>query len=435
MEDYDDIIMKNVYENEMEYNNDEELIKGRNIELSEIVNVGSWKYRPMYMDKMGGGVLIWQIGYDEEKKELVIRHGHYMKKNGGRGEIEEKRHPIEENESGKKLIEQSLMEGRRRYINKYKEGYRPAGMDKPRDLCGCEPMLANKYKPPNETGKGSNVRRFPVGTMPKLDGIRALMRVSGNKVEARSRENNVFMRLDHIREQLLDFFVYLPENSELDGELYSMDMSFLELQSAVRTKKTKHKRHDEIKYYIFDIIEPNTMYWPDRYELLKLAYQKYKDDNPEKILMFNLVQNDTVMSHEEIIQKHNQYVMEGYEGLMIRHYLCKNPTDKDKILSQYKPRRSNNLLKYKEFEDEEVTIIGGEECVGNESGAVKFKVRDDRGNEYFVRPRGSLEKRRKWFKSLDKIVSNNTILTIRYQELSEYGVPRFPVGISFRNYE
>ena len=57
----------------------------------------------------------------------------------------------------------------------------------------------------------------------------------------------------------------------------------------------------------------------------------------------------------------------------------------------------------------------------------------DNGKEFHVRPRGSRDLRREWFKDLKNIVGKE--LTVRFQELSEDGVPIFPVGVVIRDYE
>lgn len=433
MYDCDDIFVGN---NVDFMNNDDDddidnLIEGELIELYDMPKSGNWKFKPLYMDNVNG-TLLWQIGYDDNKMMVVIKHGYLKTSKGDKGEIQTKCRPIFVNKSGKSVIEQALSESIRRYINQCKKGYKPGGMEQCRELVGCQPMLASKYRKPDENGKKSNVKRFPVSTMPKLDGIRCLMKKVGFGVEARSRENNIFIKFEHIKKQLLDFFYYLPENSELDGEIYSMNMTLPQLASIVKTVTKIHPLHDELRYYIFDIIEPERQYWPHRYEMLKMAYKKYTDVYGTNNINFELVPHDIVMNHDEIILNHKKYVSQGYEGLIIRHCLGLKASKKDMERSKYKPKRSNNLLKYKEFVDEEVEIIGGEVCVGTEEGAVRFKVRYN-DKEFFVRPRGSIEQRRIWYENIDNLIGKK--LTIRYQELSEYGVPRFPVGISIRDYE
>lgn len=427
MDTCDDIFVGNDIKEEYE---EEELIDGELIEIYATPKEDNWKFKALYRDN-ANGKLVWQIGYEHINERCVIKHGYLEKSNGEKGQIHTKYRPIIVNKSGKSLLEQALCEAVRRYINKCKSGYKPGGMEQHIDLIGCQPMLASKYKKPDDEGKKSNVKRFPVSTMPKLDGIRCLMKRTGNNIEARSRENNSFCKLGHIKKQLIDFFYYLPENSELDGELYSMNMSLPQISSIVKTVTKTHPRHDELKYYIFDIIEPERQCWPHRYELLKMAYKKYTDLYGKDNITFELVPHDIVMNHDEILLNHEKYVKQGYEGLVIRHCLGLKPSKKDIDRSKYKPKRSNNLLKYKDFKDEEVEIIGGEKCIGSD-GAIKFQVKYN-DKEFFVVPRGSIEEKKNWYSNINNLIGKK--LTIRYQELSEYGIPRFSVGIAIRDYE
>ena len=50
-----------------------------------------------------------------------------------------------------------------------------------------------------------------------------------------------------------------------------------------------------------------------------------------------------------------------------------------------------------------------------------------------MRPRGTHEERRDLYKIAKSMVGKK--LTVRFQELTEDGIPRFPVGIAFRDYE
>jgi hypothetical protein len=53
------------------------------------------------------------------------------------------------------------------------------------------------------------------------------------------------------------------------------------------------------------------------------------------------------------------------------------------------------------------------------------------GKEFTVRPRGTMEKRREWFNAGENYVGKS--LTVVYQELTEEGKPRFPVGKAVRD--
>ena len=101
--------------------------------------------------------------------------------------------------------------------------------------------------------------------------------------------------------------------------------------------------------------------------------------------------------------------------------------------SLYEPIRSRHLQKYKTFEDSEFEIIGFSEGVGNDAGTVIWKCKCKNGRQFDVRPTGTVEDRKNLFKHGNQYIGS--MLTVKYQGLSEYGVPRFPVAIQLRDYE
>jgi DNA ligase-1 len=113
----------------------------------------------------------------------------------------------------------------------------------------------------------------------------------------------------------------------------------------------------------------------------------------------------------------------GYEGTMIRE-----------ASSVYEiGKRSNYLLKLKDFMTDEYKVIGMRECAGKDVGTPTWVCVTGNGQEFTVRPEGTQEKRREMFKNGHKYIGK--MLTVKYQNLTELGVPRFPVGIAFRDYE
>jgi hypothetical protein len=97
-----------------------------------------------------------------------------------------------------------------------------------------------------------------------------------------------------------------------------------------------------------------------------------------------------------------------------------------------------DLLKKKDFIDAEFPIVGYEAEIIAEEGkpdrnAIIFICGLPDGNTFTVRPRGSHELRIEWYNDAESFIGKD--LTVRYQELSEDGVPIFPVGIAVRDYE
>lgn len=409
----------------------------------------SWKFIPLFKEKANGEIRVWQIGFDFNGSRLKTIHGAIKTTKGESGKLQTAYHPIVTNNSGRSLQEQALLEARRRYLDQQTEKKYYAQGETLTDK--VEPMLAKTLKVGEGSLKSNEIRlqNYPVSVMPKIDGIRCLAYLKNGQLEMSSRNNKKHEApLTHIKNEIGEFLRYLPAGCRLDGELYSLDMPFEELSGVIRTKKGVHAKHHLVKFFIFDIITPRNMHWLERYALLCNAFQQYVNDS-KPCQNFTVVQTYTANNEKELVDFHGRFVSEGYEGLIVRRYVTTEVTccikkigDPDSLckkckkgyeLSIYRSGRTNAMMKYKLFQDEEVKIIGFDVGVGTEEGCVIFKVVDVRGNEFTVRPRGTVEEKRKMYKKKEKLLG--LPLTIRFQELSEKGVPRFPVAICIRNYE
>jgi DNA ligase-1 len=70
---------------------------------------------------------------------------------------------------------------------------------------------------------------------------------------------------------------------------------------------------------------------------------------------------------------------------------------------------------------------------GVEKGCVVWICQTEEGKEFACRPRGTREERQQLFESGDNYIGK--MLTVRYQEKTDDGLLRFPVGIAIRDYE
>ena len=120
---------------------------------------------------------------------------------------------------------------------------------------------------------------------------------------------------------------------------------------------------------------------------------------------------------------HDLFISRGYEGVMIR--------DKD---SMYEVgQRSNYLLKHKDFQTEEYEITGAKTGHGRDADAVVWVCKTQDGQEFNVRPEGTISQREEQYKNYKKYIGK--MLTVRFQNLTSMKVPRFPVGVVIRDYE
>jgi len=89
-------------------------------------------------------------------------------------------------------------------------------------------------------------------------------------------------------------------------------------------------------------------------------------------------------------------------------------------------------LKYKDFTTEEYKIVDATEATGRDKGTVVWICTNGTQN-FSVRPRGTQEQRTRMLREKDKYLGK--MLTVQYQNLTNMGVPRFPVGLVVRDYE
>ena len=99
---------------------------------------------------------------------------------------------------------------------------------------------------------------------------------------------------------------------------------------------------------------------------------------------------------------------------------------------------SDDLEKVKSFKTDEFEIIGGKEGTGTDTGCIIYRCRTSEGGEFDARPRGTVEDRQEMFQNLQNDIGK--MLTVRYAELSEDGIPQQPVGVpaeaeTVRDYE
>ena len=269
-----------------------------------------------------------------------------------------------------------------------------------------KPMLAHDF---TKTPVTSGI------TQPKLDGIRMVVNTRG----LYSRSNKEIVAVPHIAEALANFVKDHPTVT-LDGELYNHELkdNFQKITSLVR--KTVNLGADElaeskelVQYHIYDMFDsanPN-MTFMQRYNWI----QKNVHLVNKKAVGIHLVASAICETSEEIDVMYGEYTTAGYEGQMVRQ---------DTV---YENKRSKGLLKRKEFITEEYEVVQVHEGQGNWAGyAKRLTLKMPNGTTFSSGIRGSQAK-------LKELLDNPNIdwATCRYFELSNDGVPRFPVTIDY----
>jgi ATP-dependent DNA ligase len=270
-----------------------------------------------------------------------------------------------------------------------------------------KPMLANDYNDYKDKIK------FPVFSQPKLDGIRCIVRADGMW----SRNGKKIISAPHIFESLKPLFESDPDLI-LDGELYAdkATTDFNTIISCVR--KTKPTLDDLktsaecIEYHIYDVPSVDGTF-RERYK-----YYMTELDLPPCCVKVHCI---IIYSEIGIDPEYRGYMAQGYEGQILR-------TD-----SLYENKRSKSLLKHKTFVDAEFKILGVEEGKGNLSGKVGRLNFEINGKPFDAAVNGDWEYIEKLWHSREGLIGKTA--TVKYFELTEDQIPRFPKVIAIRDFE
>jgi len=268
-----------------------------------------------------------------------------------------------------------------------------------------KPMLAHDF---TKTPVTSGI------CQPKLDGIRCIASNKG----LFSRQFKEIVAVPHIAEALAEFVKKHPTVT-LDGELYNHELKddFQKITSLVR--KTVNLGESElaesaelVQYHVYDMFDSANpgMTFMERYNWLQ-GNLKTADTGPSIVKVVTHIAE----TPEDIDDLYGSYTEAGYEGQMIRQN------------TPYEGKRTKNLLKRKEFITEEYEVVEVLEGSGNWSGyAKRLTLKMSDGRTFSSGIRGSQAQ-------LKALLEDPNInwATCRYFELSNDGVPRFPVTIDY----
>lgn len=209
------------------------------------------------------------------------------------------------------------------------------------------PQLARTYRP----GQRISGTYF---LQPKLNGIRALYQ--GGVFQSRDEKLWKVPVLRHIWDGLVKMRSSIG-NLILDGELYVHGWKLQRINSAVAVNRDLPTDDTPfVQYHIFDCIVPDDLglCFSSRIERLCRAFPAGNPPNVQGVQTIG-----PVMLHEEIDYHFNIWTSQGFEGLMIRP---DGPYIEGKHVSpvtmNLTERRSENLWKYKSWQDAEFTCVG-----------------------------------------------------------------------------
>jgi ATP-dependent DNA ligase len=256
-----------------------------------------------------------------------------------------------------------------------------------------------------------------VVSQPKLDGFRCNM--TQYDMLTRGHEPivtcpHIFMALQNILEK--------TQTVILDGELYNHAFKddFNSLSSMIKREKLRpgdlEKAEKFIEYHVYDLYDPSRpdMNFNERHKLLTELCHGVKH--------VVVVPTDWVKTPGHLDTLYEEYNELGYEGQMVRI-----------IEGAYEQKRSDFLLKRKPYYDagaletefEIVELLPGK---GNWAGkARKVVCKLPSGETFRADIKATMAQAKEMLEKKDSYVGK--MATVRYQNLTPDGVPRFPKAI------
>jgi DNA ligase-1 len=347
---------------------------------------------------------------------------------------------VERGKATRNLWEQVMLEAKHLVKEKLDKGYREIDkdpdeytVDELNSILGeivtgqngvPKPMLAK------QVDKVTNTKIFDKEwyASRKIDGLRALIYM-GDDGELHTASRGA-MNYDAAMYEILSnksLIKVFKENPGLilDGECYHHGYTLQQLNSIARTQKTAVD-YEVLQFYWYDIVDTNSTF-DERFAFMKdIQDQLNLTFNPEKEfeegeLRIQFVPQILVSGYDKMMELHNQYVSEGWEGLVVR--------DPDKV---YRPNgRTNDMVKIKIYKDDCFKVVGIEAGLRGSEDMVFIMEMED-GRTFKAKPFGDrLQKEEYWNNFEEKYKGH--IGECKFFYYSDDGIPLQPAFKAFRD--
>lgn len=223
----------------------------------------------------------------------------------------------------------------------------------------------------------------------KLDGVRAYW------------TGTVFLSRQGNQYHAPDWFTADLPDVPLDGELWLGRKQFQRSVSIVR-RQDKSDHWKEIRFQIFDV--------PASKEPFEARLAMLRDLARNRAFKHAQIHEQLeCLSNAHLIQELERVEALGGEGLMLRQ-----------PASRYETGRSQTLLKVKTFQDAEARVVGHQPGLGRHKGQLGALLVELPNGIQFAVGTGFTDVQRRQPPPIGATIK------FRFQELSDYGVPRFP---------
>ena len=292
-----------------------------------------------------------------------------------------------------------------------------------------KPMLAK------QADKVTNTKIFDKEWLAsrKIDGLRCIIYLGDDgKLHTSSRgatnyDSAMFEILTH------PALIKLFKNNKglmLDGECYHHGYTLQQINSIARTQKVA-KDLEVLQFYWYDIVDLNNPF-KSRLAKMKSIAEELKEYGseigwkPDRIfkeneLRIQFVPQVEVNGWDNMMKLHNDYVSEGWEGLVIR-----DPK------RSYKPNgRTNDMIKIKIYKDDCFKVVDKEAGLRGSEDMVFIMEMPD-GRTFKAKPFGDREQKEEYWINFDKKYKGH-IGECKFFYYSDDGIPLQPAFKAFRD--
>lgn len=267
----------------------------------------------------------------------------------------------------------------------------------------------------------------------KIDGLRCIIYLGDDgKLHTSSRgatnyDSAMFEILTH------PALIKLFKNNKglmLDGECYHHGYTLQQINSIARTQKVA-KDLEVLQFYWYDIVDLNNPF-KSRLAKMKSIAEELKEYGseigwePDRVfkeneLRIQFVPQVEVSGWDNMMKLHNEYVSEGWEGLVIR--------DPER---PYKPNgRTNDMIKIKVYKDDCFKVIDKEAGLRGSEDMVFIMEMPD-GRTFKAKPFGDREQKEEYWINFDKKYKGH-IGECKFFYYSDDGIPLQPAFKAFRD--
>ena len=267
----------------------------------------------------------------------------------------------------------------------------------------------------------------------KIDGLRCIIYLGDDgKLHTSSRgatnyDSAMFEILTH------PALIKLFKNNEglmLDGECYHHGYTLQQINSIARTQKVA-KDLEVLQFYWYDIVDLNNPFKARLAKMKSLASElkEYGSEiswEPDRVfkeneLRIQFIPQVEVSGWDNMMKLHNEYVSEGWEGLVIR--------DPER---PYKPNgRTNDMIKIKVYKDDCFKVVGKEAGLRGSEDMVFIMQMPD-GRTFKAKPFGDREQKQEYWINFEEKY-NGHIGECKFFYYSDDGIPLQPAFKAFRD--